>query len=205
MRHTGRLRALALLAGVVVAILAGCSRPPRPPPADVPARSPGSIEDAVLHDPVAVVTGGATTEYRGDGWSLSVPAVAGWRWAGTDVGSTVRLTRAEGEVGLELTLRAFGIREGMPLAPFLVAHRLWMADQGRRRIEYVRDEKLKETRGYSVGPSEEAYYAFRVAGDRGYVIEESAQQGVLGRAAADEFNRIVSHFRCGPRSAKPAR
>jgi hypothetical protein len=66
-------------------------------------------------------------------------------------------------------------------------------------VEYVGDEKLKETRGYSIGGDRETYYAFRVAGDRGYVIEASARGGVLSRQASEEFDRLVAGFRCHAR------
>jgi len=201
---TGRwarvLAAATPVGAALVLVLAGCraTQPGLPPP-KMASHSAGSARDAVLRGAVRASREGARTSYRGDGWALSVGASRGWRQVPDDPTSTLRLCRSAEGVELELAVKAFAIRDGMPLDTFIAAHRLWAAEDASAPVEYVGDEKLKETRGYSIGGDRETYYAFRVAGDRGYVIEASARGGVLSRQASEEFDRLVAGFRCHAR------
>jgi len=195
---------LSLAAALLCVMLAGCgrSRPVPAPPAPPASPGRGSAGEAVLHEPVAASREGAATRLSGDGWSLLLPNPADWRRVTDDPSSTLRFARSVGGVELGLALRVFAIRSDMPLDTFLTAHRLWMIEAGNRPIDYVEDPRLREMRGYSIERDRETYYAFRVAGDRAYVIEATATGGVLNSAAVDDFNRMVASFRCRPRAAR---
>ncbi len=197
------LRLTSPLCLLLVGALAGCLRLPvahRPPAVPV-AHDTGSAAEAVLCEPVLMSSFGASTRYSGDGWTLVVPNAAKWRRAAEDRTTTLRLTRTVGGVRLGIALKAFAIRRDMPLETFLTAHRLWMAEEGSRPIEYAWDERLKDVRGYSVGGDRETQYAFRVAGDRAYVMEGSAAGGALSPRATEAFNSLVTHLRCRPRTS----
>jgi len=207
-KPTGRsarvLAGAASLGAALVVVLAGCrATRPAPSPPRLPSHSAGSAREAVLRGPVRASREGARTRYSGDGWALSVGASSGWQQVPGDPTSTLRLSRSAEGVELGLAVKAFAIRDGMPLDVFIAAHKLWAAEDASAPVEYVWDEKLKEARGYSIGRDRETYSAFRVAGDRGYVIEASAAEGVLSRQASDEFDRLVAGFRCHARRRAP--
>jgi len=124
---------------------------------------------------------------------------AAWRREADRTG-TLRLSREADGTRLVLRLRAYAVRDGMAPKTFLAAHAMWMAEEARPRIEYSWDADLQAWHGYSLA-DEEVYYAFRIAGDRAYVLEESADAGALDADAADEFMRILSHLECTPRTA----
>ncbi len=196
--------AVSLVVGLLCLTLAGCGRSHQVPAPSAPPAPPGrgSASEAVLHEAVSVSREGAATRLSGDGWAFLLPNAADWRRVTDDPSSTLRFTRSVGGVELGLFLRGFAIRSGMPLDTFLAAHRLWMIEAGNRPIDYVEDPNLKERRGYSVERDRETYYAFRVAGDRAYVIEATATGGVLNPAAVGDFNCVVASFRCRPRAVR---
>jgi hypothetical protein len=195
-RQVASTIALALVAGLA----AGCRARPRAAPVPtVPVRHVGSAEDAVIRQPVTVDRSArGLVRYHGDAWALAIPAGSAWETA-SDPSATLALRRTAGGVAFELAVRAYAIRDGMPLRTFVAAHSLWAAEEGAAPVEYVWDTKARELRGYSVSRDRESHYAFRVAGDRGYVIEASATGGTFSGAAADEFSGIAQAFRCEPR------
>jgi hypothetical protein len=161
-------------------------------------------EDAVVREPVEVEQTADQASYAAEGWRLSVSTEAGWRRE-ADATSTLKLVREAQGVPVALRVRVYAIREGMEPKTFLAAHAMWIAEEKGPRIEYTWDEDLQAWQGYTVSREREAYYLFKVAGGRAYVLEEAAESGALGARAADEFQRIAADFRCGAASDRPTR
>ena len=185
-----------MAAGVV---LAGCLglRHQAPPSREEGRLPPGGRQDAVLRLPVSTEETADRVSYVGDRWRLSVEREAGWR-SQQDETSTLKLVRDADGVPVALHLRAYAVRAGMSPKTFLAAHAMWLAEERAPRVEYTWDEDLQAWQGYAVGRERETYYLFEVAGDRAYVLEESAESSALGARAADEFQGIAADFQCRP-------
>ena len=195
--HKARLAAFPL-ALACLAMAPGCPRTP-PTPTGHFRPGAGSSPDAVLHETPSVSSTEDGTLYAGDGWALPIDASAGWS-ATPDDGCSLHLVRPEGDADVHLRLSAYAVRDGMGPNAFFAANAMWRNEEGASRIEPVWDDELGAGRGYSLDDHKEAYYAFWVAGDRGYVLEASASAGVLKKAAVSEFHTIAKQFRCEPRS-----
>jgi hypothetical protein len=206
LRQLPRLSRGALAAAGMAALLlvAGCPRPSRRPAgrSSEVRPEPGSRDDAVLREPVEVEETADRASYAADGWRFSVGTEAGWRRQ-PDQTSTLKLVREAQGVPVALRVRVYAIRKGMEPRTFLAAHAMWIAEENGPRIEYTWDEDLQAWQGYAVSREREAYYLFKVAGGRAYVLEEAAESGALGAAAADEFQRIAADFRCSAGSDQP--
>ncbi|HJN17850.1 MAG TPA: hypothetical protein QGH10_20285 [Armatimonadota bacterium] len=186
---------LAPVAALSIAALTGC--PSSPPPAQVRTGA-GTSTDAVVRDTVTVLTEAGDTRYESDGWALTVGADEGWTIQ-PDSGSTLRLTRDGPGARSTLTLRAYHIRDGMPMITFLASIALWRVEEDLPRVEPTHDEDLRTWRGYTMDDDGETYFGFWTAGDRGYVLEAAAVEGVLSADAVAEFEEIASRFECRPR------
>jgi hypothetical protein len=86
----------------------------------------------------------------------------------------------------------------MPVRTFLAAHAMWIAEEDRARLEHEWDPELGLWLGYAISGQQETYYAFRIEGDRAYVLEETAAEGAVDAAAAREFRGALAEFECRP-------
>jgi hypothetical protein len=198
------------VAGLVLAG-GGCPvRPSKPSPSPPPPPRAAS-SDAVLHEEISVQRGESETHYSGPGWTLSVDRAVGWQRVPDDPNSTLKLTRRLKSLRLDLTLEVYPVRSGMPVATFLAAHGMWMSEEGGPRVEYEYDDGSESWRGYAIYQDKEMYYAFWVAGNRAYVLGETATGGVLSGQEASRFRRTANAFhrrlepatKAPPGSAKP--
>ena len=176
-------------------LVAGCPTPEMgSPPAGLPTT--GASHDSVIRELIRVEHADRETRYRGQGWTLALANNSGWRRSAADGTSTLQLVRTEDGIRLDLRLRVYPIRQGMPLDRFVAAHAMWMEEEGGPAIEYEHDEQSQRWRGYAIHADREAHYAFLASGDRAYVIQESASSGVLSKEELEQFDRSVAAFRC---------
>ena len=187
--------AIAVL-GSVAALPAGCHKPRAPEPQFRPAA--GTSADSVLHDPFTTVVEESTTRYESDAWALTVKTADAWQ-VEPEPASTLRLARIGDDAPMTLTLHVYAIRNDMPIIPFLASIALWRVEEDRQRVEPVFDEALEVWRGYAMDEDGETYFGFWAVGDRGYVLEGAAVEGVLKADAVAEFERVLADFEHRPR------
>lgn len=189
--------AAALALGGSAFVGAGCpvrrAGPTSPPPSSRSTTATSS--DAVLRDTISVEQQPSGTRYHGQGWTLTVDPSTGWQRVREDTSATLLLTRETEGVVLDLALKAYAVRSAMPVDTFLTAHAMWLSEEGGPRVEYEHDEDSGSWRGYAIHDDEESYYAFFTAGDRAYVLEESATGGVLNEEEVARFYAIADSFR----------
>lgn len=185
---------LAIALGGLAFADVGCPTHRRGPPPPPPQSGGAASSDAILQEMVTVERQPSETRYHGQDWTLTVNQSAGWQRVSEDTTATLKLTREANGVVLHMALKAYPVRSAMPVETFLAAHAMWMSEEGGPRIEYEYDEESGSWRGYAIHGDEETYYAFCVADDRAYVIEESATGGVLDGDEVARFYRVAESF-----------
>ncbi len=189
-------RTLGVAVALAGSVFAGAGCPVRRSGPTPPLPQPGTAasSDAVLHQTISMEQRQSGTRYHGEDWTFTVNQSAGWKRVSGDATTTLELTREEDGVMLNLTLKVYAVRSAMPVETFLTAHAMWMSEEGGPRVEYEYDEESGSWRGYAIYGDRETYYAFSVADDRAYVMEESATGGVLDKDEVARFYRIADSF-----------